>query len=81
MPSSVFPGGMRMSVTTTSGCSASTAASKRVEVAADGGNLEFGLRLEQSPHPLADEVVVVGQHQPDGHSVEDTTVPDPLRSS
>ena len=49
---------------------------QRVEVAAHGGDLEVGLRLEQAPHSFAHEVVVVGQHQPDRHGVEDTTVPD-----
>ena len=44
-----------MSVTTTSGRSASTAASSEWEVAAHGSDLEVGLRLEQPPYALADE--------------------------
>ena len=41
---------------------------QRVEVPAHGGDLEVGLRLEQAPHSLADEVVVVGHHDPDRHT-------------
>ena len=43
-------------------------AEERVEVLADGGDLELGLRLEQPAHPFANEVVVVRQHDPDRHS-------------
>ena len=67
MPSSVPPGGMRMSVTTTSGRSASTAASSEPRSPHDGHDLEVGLRLEQPPDALADEVVVLGEHEPDRH--------------
>ena len=56
-----------MSVTTTSGSLRVDRVEQRVEVAAHGGDLEVGLRLEQAPHALADEVVVVGQHEPDRH--------------
>ena len=44
---------------------------QRVEVAAHGRDLEVGLRLEQPPDALADEVVVLGEHEPDRHG-EDT---------
>ena len=67
MPSSVFPGGIRMSVTTTSGRSASTAPSSESRSLADGGDLEVGLRLEQAAHAFANEVVIVRQHDPDRH--------------
>ena len=40
-----------------------------VEVAAGGHDLEVGLRLEQAPHPLAHEVVVVGEHDSQRHGV------------
>jgi hypothetical protein len=42
-------------------------AEERVEVLADGGDLELGLRLEHATHPFANEVVVVRQHDPDRH--------------
>ena len=57
-----------MSVTTTSGRSVVDRVEQRVEVPAHGDDLEVGLRLEQAPHSLADEVVVVGQHDPDRHT-------------
>ena len=58
---------MRMSVTTTSGRSASTAASSDVEIATDGHDLEVGSRLEQAPDAFADEVVILCEHEPDRH--------------
>ena len=67
MPSSELPGGMRMSVTTTSGLHAIDGLEQRLEVAADGDDLEPGLGLEQAPHALADEVVVLREHDPDRH--------------
>ena len=67
-----------MSVTTTSGRSASTAASSDVEVAADGGDLEVRLRLEQAPDALAHEVVILGEHESDRHALEDTPVTSPV---
>ena len=42
-------------------------AEERVEVLADGNDLELGLRLEQAAHPFANEVVVVRQDHPDRH--------------
>ena len=42
-------------------------AQQRVQVAADAGHLQLGLGRQQSANPLADEVVVLGQHQPDRH--------------
>ena len=41
---------------------------QRVEVAARGDDLELRLGLEQPPNSLADEVVVVGEHDPDRHA-------------
>jgi hypothetical protein len=41
---------------------------QRVEIAADGGDVEGRFRFEQSPDALADEVVVVGEHEPDRHA-------------
>ena len=67
IPSSLLPGGMRMSVTTTSGCSASTAREQGVEVAAHGRDLEVGVGFEQPPHALAHEEMIVGDHQPERH--------------
>ena len=40
---------------------------QRVEIAAHGRDLEVGLRLEQTPDALADEVVILGEHEPDRH--------------
>ena len=40
---------------------------QRVEIAARRDDLEVVLRLEQMPEPLADEVLVFGQHDPDRH--------------
>ena len=50
---------------------------QRVEVAAHGRDLEVGLGLEQAPDALADEVVVLGEHEPDRHGREDTAVTSP----
>ncbi len=38
-----------------------------VEVPADRGDLEPGLGVEQPSDALADEVVVFGEHDADGH--------------
>ena len=65
-----------MSVTTTSGRARLDRGEQRVEVAADGDDLELGLRLEQAPHALADEVVVLGEHEADRHAAEHTTALD-----
>jgi hypothetical protein len=40
---------------------------QRAEVAADGRDLEVRPRLEQTPHTFADQVVVLGEHEPDRH--------------
>ena len=40
---------------------------QRVEVAADSRDLEVGPRLEQPPDALADEIVILGEHEPDRH--------------
>ena len=40
---------------------------QRVEVPADRHDLEPGLRVEQPPDAFADEVVVFGEHDADGH--------------
>ena len=40
---------------------------QRVEIAADGDDLDLRLGLEQAAYTLADEVVVVGEHDPDRH--------------
>ena len=40
---------------------------QRVEVSADRGDLEPGLRVEQPPDAFTDEVVVFGKHDADGH--------------
>ena len=53
IPSSRLPGGMRMSVTTTSGRSASTAASSESRSSQTAATAEVRARLEQSPQPLA----------------------------
>ena len=47
---------------------------QRVEIAADGRDLEVGMRLEQAPDALTDEVVVLGEHEPDRRMAEDTPV-------
>ena len=63
-----------MSVTTTSGLLGLDGREQRVEIAADGGDLEVGLRREQPPHALADEVVVLGEDEPDRHGANNTAV-------
>ena len=37
---------------------------QRVEVAADGCDIEVGMRVEQAPDALTDKVVVLGEHEP-----------------
>ena len=56
-----------MSVTTTSGCSASTAASSESRSPQTATTSSSGSRLEQAPNALTDEVVVVREHDPDRH--------------
>ena len=63
-----------MSVTTTSGRSASTAASSESRSSQTADDLELVLRLEQAPNTLADEVLVLGEHDPDRHRREDTAM-------
>jgi hypothetical protein len=58
---------MRTSVRTTSGPFSATGREQRVEIVADGCDLEVVLRLEQPPKPLADEVLILGEHDPDRH--------------
>ena len=40
---------------------------ERIEIAADGNDLELGLRLEQPPQAFADEKMVFREHHPDRH--------------
>ena len=40
---------------------------ERIEIAARGHDLQVGLRLEQTPETLTDEVVILGEHEPDRH--------------
>ena len=61
-----------MSVTTTSGRSASTAASSESRSPHAGDDLDLGMRLEQAPDALAHEVVVLGEHETDRHTKQDT---------
>jgi len=44
-----------------------------IEVLADGGDLQIGLRREQASHALADEVVVFREHEADWHLEKNTT--------
>ena len=74
-PSSVWVGGIRMSTIAMSGGSASMAASSSLAVSGLGGDLEPGL-AEQRGDPLADEQVVVRDHDPHGSSAQ-TVVPPP----
>ena len=67
MPSSVPVGGMRMSVTTTSGLLGLDRGDEGVVVLAHPDHLEVGLGLDQGPDALADEVVVLRQHDPHRH--------------
>ena len=68
MPSSSPDGGIRMSVTTTSGSSASTVAASSLPVLARRDQLDARIGVEQVPQRLAHEVAVVGdddaQHRP-----------------
>ena len=41
---------------------------QRVEIAARRDDLDLGLRLEQAPDALADEIVVFGEHDSDRHA-------------
>ena len=46
---------------------------ERLEVVARCDDLDLGPRLEQTTQPLADEVVVLGEHEADRHAAEHTT--------
>jgi hypothetical protein len=41
---------------------------QRLEIAAGGHDLDLGVGCEQAPHPLANEIVVVGEHDSDRHN-------------
>jgi hypothetical protein len=56
-----------MSVTTTSRPLAIDGLEQRVEVPGDCHDFKSGLRLEQAPDAFADEIVVLGEHEPDRH--------------
>ena len=58
-----------MSVTTTSGCFRVDRGQQGFEVAADGSDLEVGLVGEQAPEPLADEVVILCEHESNRHGL------------
>ena len=64
-----------MSVTTTSGRSRVDGRQERVEVVTDGHDLDLLMRLEQAPQALSDEVLVLGEHDANRHSDENTAVP------
>ena len=38
-----------------------------IEVAAHGRDLDVGIGLEQPPHALAHEEMIVGDHEPERH--------------
>ena len=67
IPSSELPGGMRTSVTTTSGSSRSTASSSESRSPQTAATSNAGLRIEQSPDAFADEIVILGEHEADRH--------------
>ena len=49
---------------------------ERFEVTADGCDLEIGLRLEQTPDALADEVVILGEDEANRHRQKNTAAAD-----
>ncbi len=67
MPSSTPSGGIRISVTTTSGRVVADGGEQRVEISADRDNLDLRVGLEQAAYSLAGEVVVVCEHNPNRH--------------
>ena len=67
MPSSVPVGGMRMSVSTTSGAWVSTAASRPVVVPAELDDVDVVLRLEEAGDALAHEKRILGDHHSETH--------------
>jgi hypothetical protein len=42
---------------------------QRGEIPADRDDLDVVLRVEQAPKTLSDELLVLGEHDPDGHRV------------
>lgn len=52
-----------------------------VEGVAHGGDLEVRLRLEHAPSALADEIVVLGQDDPNRHVAKDTSLPAGLHTN
>ena len=67
MPSSVPVGGIRMSVSTTSGTLGVDHGEQLVEVAARADHLDLGLRLEEPDDSFAHEIAVFGDDHPDRH--------------
>ena len=67
IPSSLLLGGILMSVTTTSGCSLSTAASRDSRSPHTAVDFEIGVGFEQPPNALTDEEMIIGDHQPQTH--------------
>ena len=61
---------------TTSGRSRPRPPRAAIEVTADGGDLEIGLRLEQTPDALADEVVILGEDEANRHRQKNTAAAD-----
>ena len=70
IPSSVPVGGIRMSVTTTSGRSVAAAAHERVVVGAGRHDLEVVLGVDELLDALAHDVVVLGEDDPQDHGPE-----------
>ena len=68
MPSSVLVGGIRMSVTTTSGRSLSTAASSEGRSPHDATTRISGSAGQDLPDALADDQAVIGQRDGNGHT-------------
>ena len=58
-------GGMRMSLTTTSGCAALGAGDESVVVLGHADDLDIGVAREHRPHALADDDAVVGEKDGD----------------
>ena len=75
MPSSLMPGGIRMSVSTTSGRCSSTAAMQLVVARAGADEVEGGGRVEDRAQSLADDLVVLGEDDPHGHGDTLVAVP------
>ena len=67
MPSSVLVGGIRMSLTTTSGSCSATAFCSDGRSATDADQLEGVVVRDQALEPLPEQRVVLGQQHPDAH--------------